>query len=387
MDLKNKVCFMSVCHAPFDDRIYKKEAVTLAMNGFEVSHICYGESRQDFVTTDHIRIIQLEKKKKGKNVKTFLAALKQTGLQDMFYTAKQLNADIYHLHDVELCRIAMQLKRLPQHPKVIYDAHEPYWEKLLDYWKGRSIFKVLFIDIPAIIAEKRILSKVDYLIATESNVAELFLKKNKKCEIIHNYSYFSINKPKETVKKTYDIIYCGGIANSHGISLMLNALNMANNIGYHYKFLVVGGFESQKTEKQTKEIIKKYHLEEQIDFVGQVKFEDVGKYYAMSKISLCLLPNNRSNRIALAIKIFEYLAFGLPIVGSNFGHTGKIIETEKVGIAVNPHDSKAVAKALISLLEDSRYKEMEQRCMDCVNEKYLWESEKIKLLRLYENLK
>ena len=377
---------MSVCHAPLDDRIYKKEALTLAKNGFDVYHICYGDEKQDFVTNDNIRIIQLQKKRKGKSLKTVFAALKQTRLQDMFEVAKNLNADVYHLHDVELCRIAMQLKKLPHHPKVIYDAHEPYLQKLLDYWKARSLFKVFFIDIPALFAEKHILSKVDFLIATEHNVATLFLKKNEKCETIYNYSYFLPEKSIEEVEKTYDIIYCGGVAHSHGISLMINALHETNDVGYHYKFLVVGGFESRKTEVQVKKLIQKYHLEKQVNCVGHVKYEEVSKYYKDSKVSLCLLPKNRSNKIALAIKIFEYAAYGLPIVGSNFGHTGEIIEKEQIGIAVDPHNSKEVANALIFLLENSRYKEMRNRCISCVNEKYLWKFEEKKLLNIYKQL-
>jgi len=366
---------ISCRHSLLDDRIYKKEALTLVRNGYTVIHIGYGEEFKDFYTDDAVRLIQVKQTKM--ETLCFYALLR---------AAKSVAADVYHLHDVELCRIALKLKKLPWRPKVIYDAHEPYLHKLLDYWKERTIFKVLLNDIPAIIAERYILNKVDYLIATESNVAKLFMKKNKKCETIYNYSYFSFNKPIEDIKKTYDIIYCGGVANSHGISLMLNALNATNTAGYNYKFVVVGGFQSRKTEEQAKKIIKKYNLEEQVNFVGQVKFEDVSKYYTDSKVSFCLLPNNRSNKIALAIKIFEYAAYGLPIVGSNFGHTGEIIEEEKIGIAVNPHDSKEVANALIYLLEDSRYKEMENRCISCVNEKYLWKYQEEKLLNIYKQL-
>lgn len=385
MWLNKKICFMSVSHSPFDDRIYKKEALTLAENGFEVYHLCYGSSEESFVTDDNIHIIQLQKKNKGKSIKTILAALKQTKLQDMFNIANELQADVYHLHDVELCRIAIKLKKLPHSPKVIYDAHEPYLDNLIDFWQNKSIAKLLFNDIPAVFSEKKILKKVDFLIATEENVANMFWKKNKNCAIIYNYSFFFLENQNKNTEKIYDIIYCGKISKSKGIFLTLNALIETKKRGYNYSFLVVGNFESEKVEKKVTKIIKKNQLEKQVKFIGQVKFEDIGKYYNLCKIGLCILYKNRSNKKILPIKIFEYPAFGLPIVGSNFGHIGEIIKKEKIGITVNQSDSKEVAKSLIYLLENSRYKEMQERCINCVKEKYLWENQKEKLLNIYKS--
>jgi glycosyltransferase involved in cell wall biosynthesis len=386
MATKIKICFISVCHGAFDDRIYKKEALSLSRNGFEVCHLCYGDSNEKYVTENNIQIIQLQKRRKGASIHTILVALKQSMLHDIFTAAKETNADIYHLCDVELCRIALRLQRLSQRPKVIYDAHEPYFDKLIDYWRDRSIFKVLFIDIPAIIAERRIISKMDFLVATEENVYNLFKKKNLNSEIIYNYSTFLMDKPLEDCDKNYDIIYCGTISEAKGIFLMIKALYEAKRAGFCYNFIIVGPFDTQKTEARAKTLINDYYLTKQIHFVGQVNFDEVEQYYAQSKISFCLMPKNRSNKKTLLIKIFEYLAYGLPIVGSNFGHTNDIITKERVGVTVNPHDNQAVANAVIDLLEKARYKEMTQRCIKCVNEKYLWKYEEKKLLNLYKKL-
>ena len=386
MELQKRVCFMSVCHAPFDDRIYKKEALTLAKNGFEVYHICYGDSEQRLVTKDNIHIVQLQKKRKGKSFKTVFAALKQSKLQDLFDAAKEVNADVYHLHDVELCRIALKLKTLPQRPKVIYDAHEPFLDNLIDYWHKRSIPKLLLNDIPSIMAEKRILSKVDFLIATEENVAKRFEKNNKNSDIIYNYSYYVLEKQNEEPDKNYDMVYCGLIAKAKGIFLILNALIELKKMGFNYKFLAVGNFDSQKTEQQVRKIVKKNNLEKQVEFVGQVNFEDVGKYYQMSKIGLCLFPKNRSNQLILPIKIFEYAAFGLPIIGSNFGHVEQIIKNNNIGTCVPPMNAKEVAAAMVDIISEEKYKSYISRCVDCVKMKYLWENQEKKLLQIYEQL-
>jgi glycosyltransferase involved in cell wall biosynthesis len=378
---------MSVCHSAFDDRIYKKEALTLANNGFEVYHICYGDSEQDFVTEDNIRIIQLEKKRKGKSLKTVLAALKQITLQDLFNVAKKLNADVYHLHDVELCRIAMKLKRLPQRPKVIYDAHEPFHIFLKDSWKMRSKWGLLLNDIPAVVMEKRILNKVDYLIATEENVADRFLKKNPNTAIIYNYSYFSPDDfLLSTENKKFDLIYCGSLSETKGIFLMLNALAEVKRRGYFYRLVMVGSFNNPNVQAKVEGIIQKEKLSDYLLFTGELPLEEVSKYYLQSKVAFCLFSSNRTNRLILPIKLFEYSAFGLPIIGSHFGHIAEYIQSNNVGVCVNPQDAHEVGSAMIDLFTEDKYRSYVFRCLDCVKAKYLWKNQENQLLHIYKQL-
>jgi glycosyltransferase involved in cell wall biosynthesis len=387
MELKKSVCFMSVCHAPFDDRIYKKEALTLAKNGFEVYHLCYGDLEQNFVTNDNIHIIQLQKKRKGKSLKTIFAALQQTRLQDMFRAAKELKADVYHLHDVELCRIAMQLKRLPHCPKAIYDAHEPYHVFFREFWYRRPPVRFLLSDLPAVLAENRILRQMDYLIATETNVANRFRKRNPHTAIVYNYSYFN---PEDAIPNTdtkdFDAIYCGSISQGKGIFVMLDALVVAKKRGYELKMVFVGPFGSMSIQSKVEHIIQKEKLTDNVAFTGEIPLEKISEYYKKSKTAFCLFTLNRTNTMLLPIKLFEYAAFGLPIVGSNFGHIGEIIRNNNIGVCVNSHCADEVASALISLIKDDNYKEYIARCMNGVKAKYTWENQQAGLLKIYEEL-
>jgi glycosyltransferase involved in cell wall biosynthesis len=387
MEFKKRVCLMSVCHAPFDDRIYKKEALTLVKNGFEVYHLCYGDLEQSFVTDDHIHIIQLQKKRKGKRIKTIFAALQQTKLQDMFHAAKELNADVYHLHDVELCRIAMQLKRLPQRPKVIYDAHEPYNVFFRESWSKRPFMRCLLNDLPALLAETRILRKVDYLIATETNVANQFGKKNPHTAIIYNYSYFSPeNFPLNMDDKPFDVIYCGSLSDTKGVFLMLNAIAETKKRGYHCRMVMIGSFHNPSIKRTVEQMVLKEKLSDSVLFTGELPLCEVSKYYQQSKVAFCLFSPNQTNRLILPIKLFEYAAFGLPMIGSDFGHIAEIIENNDIGICVNPQDPNEVALALIDLLTEGKYQSYISQCRDCVKTKYLWENQVEKLLHIYKEL-
>jgi glycosyltransferase involved in cell wall biosynthesis len=377
---------ISCCHSSLDDRIYKKQALTLAKNGYEVIHIGYGDDLKDYYTADNIRIIQIKKLKKGDTIRSKMTALKQLQMNDLFLAAKSVTADVYHLHDVELCRIALKLKKLPWQPKIIYDAHEPYIDNLKDYWRERSLWKVIFNDIPSVIAEQRILKKADYLIATENNVASRFRKKNPNTSIVYNYSYFSPSLSENLAAKEFDVIYCGSISESKGIFLMLNALIETKKQGYDLKFLVVGAFGNPDLQKKVAAIVEKEQLAGNVLFTGSMPLDEVKTYYEKSKTAFCLFPQNRTNQLILPIKLFEYAAFGLPVIGSNFGHIAEIIQSEKIGICVNPHHAEEGAEALIRLIDGDRYKEYIPQCINSVKNNYLWKNQEEKLLRIYEEL-
>ena len=244
----------------------------------------------------------------------------------------------------------------------------------------------MFIDIPSIIAERKVLSKLDYLIATEKNVAFRFQEKNPKTEIIYNYSYFQPIEIDKNAEKEFDLIYCGSIADSKGLFLMLDAIIQSKKKGFDLKFILVGGFHDIKQENRAKQIILQENLENNVFFTGEIFIDEIGDYYKKSKAAFCLFPFNRTNQLILPIKLFEYAAFGLPIIGSNFGHVKEIIEENNIGIFVNPHNSDAVSSAIIQLIEEDKYKEYIPRCVNCVREKYSWENEKSKLLDIYNKL-
>lgn len=377
---------MSCRHGLFDDRIYKKEGLTLSRNGYEVIHIAYGAESLDFISEDNIRLIQCKKQKKGTTIKSKLSALKQTFLNDLFLAAKEVKADVYHLHDVELCRIAMKLKKLPWNPKVIYDAHEPYLANLLDYWRKRSYSQVFFINIPSLLSERRFLKKADALIATERNVASRFERKNSNVFIVYNYSYFTPNDCSSSDKE-YDLVYSGGIIESKGIFQILDALAIAKKKGVELKCLFIGDLDFEAGVKQKiNALVEKENLSSNLTCTGLLSLDSIGEYYVKSKVGLCLLPLNRTNQLILPIKLFEYAAFGLPIIGSDFGHVKEIIKENNIGLTVNPHDSEKVADAFIYLIENDLYKSYVTNCLSCVRGKYLWKSQEAMLLKIYREL-
>ena len=96
------------------------------------------------------------------------------------------------------------------------------------------------------------------------------------------------------------------------------------------------------------------------------------------------LPNHVN---AQPNKIFEYMASGLPVIGSNFPLWTEIIADNHCGICVNPLAPLEIAKAIKYLQENPEIaKEMGANGKKMVQSKYNWNIEEKKLINFYAQL-
>ena len=101
-------------------------------------------------------------------------------------------------------------------------------------------------------------------------------------------------------------------------------------------------------------------------------------------VTFLALPNHVN---AQPNKIFEYMAAGIPVIGSNFQLWKEIIENNDCGICVDPTKPKEIAKAIEFIQENPmKAKEMGKRGRKKVLDKYNWQPEGIKLVSVYNNL-
>ncbi len=366
-----KVVHLTTVHPPFDTRIFHKEAKTLARAGYVVTLIAQHE-RDEVV--DGVRIIALPN---PRNRLTRIFGLTWR----VFRLALRERANVYHFHDPELLAIGVLLKFFTR-AKVIYDVHEDVPQQILTkHWLPTIVRRPIAWLFER--WEKFVSRFFDAVVVATEGIAEKFQKFNS--VVIHNYPDLKmLPSPSAASRESKEkvLVYVGGISRIRGALEMVRALEYLDS-SWDVRLDLIGKFEPPELEKEL-QALPAYR---QVCFLGWLQPEDVYAHLTKADIGLvCLHPEPRFV-VAWPVKLFEYMAAGLPVVASNFPLWKEIVEGNRCGLTVDPLDPKAIAQAIEYLLthpEEAR--RMGENGRRAVLEKYNWEREGEKLLKLYEEL-
>jgi len=103
-----------------------------------------------------------------------------------------------------------------------------------------------------------------------------------------------------------------------------------------------------------------------------------------SMAGLVLLNPVINYRDALAVKMFEYMSAGIPVIASNFPLWKEIVEGSDCGICVDPLNPGRISEAIQFIVEHpAEAEKMGKNGRRGVEERYNWGMEEKKLLYLY----
>jgi glycosyltransferase involved in cell wall biosynthesis len=90
---------------------------------------------------------------------------------------------------------------------------------------------------------------------------------------------------------------------------------------------------------------------------------------------------------SLPIKMFEYMAAGIPVIASDFPLWRELIQESGSGIVVDPFHPKAIAEAISYVLSHPKHAQAMGLCgRRAVETSYNWRHEERQLLDLYNCL-
>ncbi|MDD5173069.1 MAG: glycosyltransferase family 4 protein [Patescibacteria group bacterium] len=365
---KKMICILTSAHPIFDIRIFNKQAKTLVQAGYDVTLIAQHDKEE---VVDGIKIIPLPKPKKR-----FERFLRTDYL--IYRKALEQRANIYHFHDPELLPWTLRLKKKTG-AKIIYDAHEDYHQAILSKPWLPSFLRKITASIFNFY-EKHISKKFDYIITATPHITQTFKQKN--VADVKNYPLIDkkIIIDNNLKKKNITLIYTGGIEKIRGIKEIIRSLRY---IKYDISLKLIGCFSDKNFEQE----IKMMPEWKKVDFSGQIKFEHINRELENANIGLALYWPEPNHIEALPNKIFEYMTAGLPIVASNFPLWKEIVENNNCGICVNPLKVNEIAETIEYLIEHpDEAKKMGENGRKATFEKYNWENESKKLLKIYNKL-
>jgi glycosyltransferase involved in cell wall biosynthesis len=261
--------------------------------------------------------------------------------------------------------------------KVIYDVHEDYKSKILSkYYIPRFLRRPLahLFDL----FEKTASKIFDAIIVVDDYLLSRF-RHRRVVKVAHFPPIIEI--PRKKQNDEFVFVYAGGINKDRGISKVIQALGFLGDYKGEMKIILAGPIE----EEYLKQAVENNPF---IDYVGYLPWREVLKIYSVSDVGLLLLqPVPAYITTETPVKLFEYMLAGLAVLSANFPSLKKIIEGNKCGICVDSTNPREIADAMKYLIEHKEEaRKMGENGKRAVIERYNWEKESEKLLKLYKEL-
>ncbi len=369
--MKQKVCVLTTVHSPFDMRIYHKEIHSLLKAGYQITLVAPTEKG---LTKKNFKLVPLMKHS------SVLKRIFLSNFQPLSLALKS-KSDVYHFHDPELIFVGLTLKVLGK--KVIYDVHEDYETAILSktYLKPpiRKVVSFIFN-----LFEKNLSRFFDAIIVPSENIKAKFCLYNPRTVLVRNYPWLKdfkdINFETNRESTSFKLIYVGSLTRIRGIKEIVQSLELLPD---DVNLILAGKFHSKKFEKE----ILSLPAFKKVTYLGQIPPEKVGSLLSSANVGLVTLYPKSNYLEALPTKLFEYMAAGLPVIVSNFPEYKKMIKKGGFGLVVDPKKPEEIATAVKILKEQPELrKEMGKRGREAFLNKYNFELEEKKLLKLYQEL-
>lgn len=178
------------------------------------------------------------------------------------------------------------------------------------------------------------------------------------------------------------VAYVGFMGSQDGVDLLLESIEhiVKREKREDTHFVLIGG---GTVISDLQAIIAKKNLEGYVTLTGQVPHEEVAAYLSNADVGVAPDPKNPLNDHSSMIKIFEYMAFSLPVVLFDLKEGRRLADS--AALYAMPNDPVDFAGQITKLLNCEKLrKELGENGRRRVEEKLNWEVEKVSLIRAYE---
>ncbi len=365
---QKKIFIFSSVHRWDDTRVFHKQAVSLAKKYHVELH---APALFDYKVYKGVNIYGLTKwNKKTDRVKVHLVLFKRIINSD---------ASIFHFHDPELLIIGLFI-RLVLGKKVIYDVHEDYPKQISSAdWLSKPLGKMIGFVIGIIERFSNLL--LNHFIVVTKPIYKRFDRAN--TTIIYNFPFIQTAEMRKS-SDTIQLVYIGNLREDRGIKLLCQAFRnlQEENIEQSIRLIVAGELSGSKMfNAELREIFKM----KGIVYKGLLPYQEAMKI--MSESHIGIIPSHyKSNYFeALPNKLFEYMQNQLLVITTDIPLWDSIVTGFDIGFTFKGESLISLINILTKCIKNRGIiSEKAERAKQVAMKKFSWESEEIKLLKLYD---
>jgi len=242
---------------------------------------------------------------------------------------------VLFMRHIKLVGFIMKFRNILKSP-IVFEAHEIFHTAA----PGRKQAKMKRL-------EYTVYTRVDAIISISRSIKEYLVRlgvPDESIHVVHNgveKEWFGIErKPSGSY-----ICYTGSLYAWKGVNILLSAMKYLPD----ERLLIVGG--GGRIE-ELKDLAKAVGIIERVNFVGAVPRSEIPEYLSQSKVAV--LPNILSvpSQFSSPLKLFEYMACGMPIVASAIPVFQELLIDGKNAILFEPGNPLALAQAIKKIVDD-----------------------------------
>jgi glycosyltransferase involved in cell wall biosynthesis len=180
------------------------------------------------------------------------------------------------------------------------------------------------------------------------------------------------------------ILYLGDTGLRRGTDTAVEAMHRIKDQFPEVLLVLVG---NSRDDNYLLKQIEKFELEEHVLLEGWQDLKLFPSYISAATMTLSPLKRNLHHDTTYANKVFQYMAFGKPVIVSDCPAQAKLIEETNSGLVFEAENVDELAKAIISLVKNPALAdELGANGKAAVNDKYDWQNTSTGLLKLYAGL-
>jgi glycosyltransferase involved in cell wall biosynthesis len=186
------------------------------------------------------------------------------------------------------------------------------------------------------------------------------------------------------LEKTTPIIgFVGNFAYWHGVEVLLRALPAIQARHRQARIMLIGGGPRRRAIEAE---IDRLGVASAVDMIGTVPHERIPSY--INACSCCVspaIPMRVADPGRNSLKVYEYLACGVPVVLSDLPGVARLVKSRRLGAVVEPNNPAALADAVSEVLcyDKATLDRIREEARAAVIEDYSWDANAAQVVKLF----
>lgn len=183
--------------------------------------------------------------------------------------------------------------------------------------------------------------------------------------------FAQIRRMRRQQSGCFTVGFVGSLKPWHGVGDLIKAFSNIHRYPPYSRLLIVGdGPERNSIENQ----IRNLKLTDVVTLTGAVDPDEIPRLLGEMDVGVAPYPKLDHNYFS-PMKVFEYMAAGLPVVATSAGQLTQIIKDECNGLLCPPGDVSALTEALFCLLRDPAMRiRLGRAARRRISDKHTWQS-------------